>query len=396
LITLGSAPLEVSDFRGVVLGQLGESRLVAAIDADISSPNSHARALDADTKGALREIHQRVGTTILFESSGGQVDKVAHLPELRFALGEPELDTTTIDNGAMALESKAFFIRRVGSDGFQIRYQPTLKKVVNDRRASLDEENEIIPEMRKLGRKEFERGAGIPVVYWRIQEWCIKKGNPMTRRPRIASKGTCTLCKSTFDKSGMTKHLQSCMGKSQIDIDDESKKESSLPLKFFHFIVEGHGLPEYWIHLKVSSHARFGDLDSFLREIWLECCNHMSAFSIGRDEISMNKKFTHILRPGMELHYKYDFGSTTELILKVVSEFKSNIKTGEVEILARNDPLQIKCSHCDNLATCICPECIYNDGGWLCDDCAEDHKCGEDILLPVVNSPRTGVCGYVG
>jgi predicted AAA+ superfamily ATPase len=43
LITLGSAPLEVSDFRSVVLGQVGESRLVAAIDADISSPHSHAR-----------------------------------------------------------------------------------------------------------------------------------------------------------------------------------------------------------------------------------------------------------------------------------------------------------------------------------------------------------------
>ncbi|MCL5982089.1 MAG: hypothetical protein M1571_06210 [Firmicutes bacterium] len=33
---------------------------------------------------------RRTGTTIMFESSGGQVDKVAHLPELRFALGEPE------------------------------------------------------------------------------------------------------------------------------------------------------------------------------------------------------------------------------------------------------------------------------------------------------------------
>ncbi|MGH8072117.1 MAG: hypothetical protein ACRERE_44180 [Candidatus Entotheonellia bacterium] len=62
-----------------------------------------------------------------------QVDKVAHLPELRFALGEPELDTTSIDNAAFALEAKAFFIRKVGSDGFQIRHQPTLKKVVSDR-----------------------------------------------------------------------------------------------------------------------------------------------------------------------------------------------------------------------------------------------------------------------
>ena len=75
---------------------------------------------------------------------------------------------------------------------------------------------------------------------------------------------------------------------------------------------------------------------------------------------------------------------------------KSNIKTGEVGILARNDPPQIKCSKCDHLATRICTECIYEDAGWLCDDCAEDHKCGEEMLLPVVNSPRTGVCGYVG
>ena len=166
LITLGSAPLEVSDFRSVVLGQLGESRLVAAIDADISNPHSHARALDSDTKGALRDIHQRVGTTILFESSGGQIDKVAHLPELRFALGEPEIDTTSVDNAAMALEAKSFFIRRVGSDGFQIRHQPTLKKVVNDRRASLDYETEIKPEMRKFVKKEFERGASIPIVFF--------------------------------------------------------------------------------------------------------------------------------------------------------------------------------------------------------------------------------------
>src|SRR5438309_379734 len=45
LITLGSAPLEVPDFRSVILGQLGEPRLVAAIDADISGGQAHAKAL---------------------------------------------------------------------------------------------------------------------------------------------------------------------------------------------------------------------------------------------------------------------------------------------------------------------------------------------------------------
>lgn len=163
LITLGSAPLEAPEFRAVVLGQLGEPKLAVAIEADIAGTMSHARALDADTKGALRDIHRRVGAAILFESSGGQVHKVAYLPELRFALGEPELDTTSIDNAAAALEGKAFFIRKVGSDGYQISHKATLKKVVNDRRAALDDDGEVRPRMRQLVQEEFRRGAAVHV-----------------------------------------------------------------------------------------------------------------------------------------------------------------------------------------------------------------------------------------
>jgi len=164
LITLGSAPLSEHGFRSVVLGQLGESRLVAAIDTDIAGEQAHSKALDADTRGPLRDIHRRVGTAILFESSGGQTDKLAHLPELRFALGEPDLDTTSIDNAALALEGRSYFIRKIGADGFRIGYQPTMKKVVSDRRASLDEETEVKPAIRKVVNEEFRRGATIPVI----------------------------------------------------------------------------------------------------------------------------------------------------------------------------------------------------------------------------------------
>ena len=164
LITLGSAPLGENGFRSVVLGQLGESRLVAAIDADIAGEQAHAKALDVDTKGPLRDIHRRVCTAILFESSGGQTDKVAHLPELRFAIGEPDVDTTSIDTAALALEDRGYFIRKAGSDGFRIGHLPTMKKVVSDRRASLDEETEVKPTLSKLVEDEFRRGASIPVV----------------------------------------------------------------------------------------------------------------------------------------------------------------------------------------------------------------------------------------
>ena len=163
LITLGSAPLDVPEFRSVVLGQLGESRLLAAIDTDIAGERSHARTLDADTTGVLRDIHRRVGTTILFESSGGQVHKVAHLPELRFALGEPEVDTTSVDTAAVALEAKAFFIQRVGTDGFKVYHKAKIDKAVHDRRASLDEDDEIKPTIRTLVKDEIKRGASIPV-----------------------------------------------------------------------------------------------------------------------------------------------------------------------------------------------------------------------------------------
>lgn len=151
------------EFRSVVLGQLGESRLLAAIETDIAGERSHARTLDADTKGVLRDIHRRVGTAILFESSGGPVDKVAHLPELRFALGEPEIDTTSIDNAAVALVNKAFFIQPVGSDGYKVYHKAKIDKAVHDRKASLDEEQEVKPTIRALVKEEFKRGASIPV-----------------------------------------------------------------------------------------------------------------------------------------------------------------------------------------------------------------------------------------
>jgi hypothetical protein len=163
LITLGSAPLHDAAFRSVVLGQLGEPRLSTAVDTDIAGDNSHARALDVDTKGALRDIHRRVGAAILFESSGGQRDKVAHLPELRFALGEPEVETTSVDNAAIGMESKSFFIQRVGADAFKIYYKAKIDKAVHDRRASLDETSEVKPAIRDMVKEEFKRGASIPL-----------------------------------------------------------------------------------------------------------------------------------------------------------------------------------------------------------------------------------------
>ena len=166
LITLGSAPLHIPSFRETVLSQLGQRELRTAIEVDLAGETARARPLDADAKGALRDIHKRVGTAMLFESTGGQIDRVAHLPELRFALGEPDVETTTIDNAAAALAETAFFIRKVGTDGYRIHHQATLRKAVADLRASLDEETEVRPAIRRLVQKEFDQGSKIRKVYF--------------------------------------------------------------------------------------------------------------------------------------------------------------------------------------------------------------------------------------
>ena len=166
LITLGSAPLDVRGFRETVLSQLGEQLLNVAIETDLAGDNARAKPLDVDARGALQHIHRRVGTAMLFESSGGQIDRVAHLPELRFALGEPEVETTTIDNAAAALEQAGFFIRKMGADGYRIHHQATLRKAVADLRASLDEETEVKPAIRALVQREFAKGNDIPKVYF--------------------------------------------------------------------------------------------------------------------------------------------------------------------------------------------------------------------------------------
>lgn len=177
-IGLGSAPLENDSFRATVLGQLGEHRLIHAIETDISGENSRARSLDGDAKGNLKDIHRRVAATILFESSGGMVDKAAHIPEIRFGIGEPGLDTTSIDNAASALEGRAFYLRKVGRDGYRFGFKPTLRKVVAERRAALDEA-EIRKVEREAIRKEFDKGTSLPIISF------PKDGTGIPNAPRL-------------------------------------------------------------------------------------------------------------------------------------------------------------------------------------------------------------------
>ena len=234
--------------------------------------------------------------------------------------------------------------------------------------------------------------------------------------PRISSKGKCNFCQAEYSKAGMTKHLETCKTRAP-SIESGSTSTSSprsrkMKTKIFHILVEGYRAPEYWMHLDVPGNATLADLDSFLRRTWLECCGHLSAFNIGgvsyssdaemisgsfwnSSDKSMDVRLDRVLSPGIRFSHEYDFGTTTELSLRVASEREGEVKGKSISVLARNEPPKILCS-CGALATEVCTQCIYDSEGWLCDKCAETHECGEEMLLPVVNSPRVGECAYAG
>ncbi len=217
--------------------------------------------------------------------------------------------------------------------------------------------------------------------------------------PKTTSQGKCQLCKQTVSKQAMTAHLNKCM--------DEYLAEGNQ--RIFHLRVEGRGMPEYWLHLAVPASAPLHRLDQFLRDIWLECCGHLSAFYIAGETYEsapeadpwggrakgMSARLESVVTPGSKFTHEYDFGSTTELVLQVLGERQG--KMSKIQLLARNDPPHIPCAECGKPATQVCSQCIYEGPeAWLCDEHAAEHECGEDCFLPVVNSPRVGVCGYTG
>src|SRR5258708_21705927 len=94
------------------------------------------------------------------------------------------------------------------------------------------------------------------------------------------SKGTCALCQGEFSKATMTKHLEVCQRRAT-DAARAAGRRPGRTMKHFHVVVEGRDLPMYWMHLEMRTGITLADLDAFLRETWLECCGHMSAFEIG-------------------------------------------------------------------------------------------------------------------
>lgn len=215
----------------------------------------------------------------------------------------------------------------------------------------------------------------------------------------LKSEGICKFCKQIIAGTAMMRHLEACEARKNANESDEKQEK-----KEKIFLMRASTDP-FFVYFEAKAVSTLEEVDIFLRHLWLECCGHLSAFTIGarrycsyeeeldEDEETMDIKLIEIITPNLKFIHEYDFGTTTQLGIMCVSQRVGKLKN-KVEVIAINNPPDFRCHKCEKPAKKICSQCVYEGTGLVCDNCAKDHECGEDMLLPLVNSPRTGICGY--
>jgi len=202
-------------------------------------------------------------------------------------------------------------------------------------------------------------------------------------------------------KSRVTQHLLTCPQRQRLITEAERTKRGSETL--YHLRVQDAHRSEFWLDLEMRGSATLKDLDHYLRAIWLECCGHMSQFSIGgwgAPEIPKKRCVDEVFKPRLTLTHIYDFGTSSETLIKVVGMRAGKPTTPHpIALMARNLQPEAQCIECKKPAAWLCIECVVEDEVWgtLCAKHAKTHPHeGYGEPVPLVNSPRLGMCGYEG
>lgn len=226
----------------------------------------------------------------------------------------------------------------------------------------------------------------------------------------MAGDGVCAICNETVAAKKMRAHV---LG----HLEGRGGEGAGLVR------VTGGSPIVYWMYVRVGRKASLDDLDTLIRDTWVECCQHLSAFTsktVSYDSSrfddgyegdlkskSMKANAVRVLSREGSLGYEYDFGTPTSLNVKMVCACPGGgLDEDGVEVVARNADIPHDCGVCGakGEAAEVCRACLWMDRACLlCKKCAEKHEHGkgeepvdETSFLPVVNSPRMGMCGYTG
>ena len=214
-------------------------------------------------------------------------------------------------------------------------------------------------------------------------------------------KGKCVYCGQEVAKNAAAKHLAVCAERQGTiaKIDNKNGEIETL----YHLRIQAVDSDQFWLDLEMRGSAALKDLDDYLKAIWLECCGHLSKFSIGGwrgNDIPKNRRADEIFESGIKLTHIYDFGTTSETLIRMVGARKGKPTISRpIALMIRNLMPEYECIECKKPAIWLCMECLIEKNVWgtLCDDHTEIHpndNYGEPVRL--VNSPRLGLCGYDG
>ena len=231
----------------------------------------------------------------------------------------------------------------------------------------------------------------------------------------VQTKGYCKYCGKEYAKAGMLRHLQACKERKN----SLSKEIGKRRCRYFEIVISDKYLKEYWLIIEANENTTLKELDEFIRDIWVECCGHLSMFTCndvqyescpdtdsfwGMSSKNMNFRLKDVVEVGDTMLYEYDFGSTTKLVIKIHSCRDGERRNNEIVILSRNTRIQIVFGECrNNKAKWVNPQAYYYDESpFWCEKCLEKYDVDDEeyfepeIFLPICNSPRMGVCGYDG
>ncbi len=96
-----------------------------------------------------------------------------------------------------------------------------------------------------------------------------------------------------------------------------------------------------WLDIEIRGSATLKDIDAYLRAIWLECCGHLSQFSIGGwqgNAIATSRRVAAIWKSeDVEVTHIYDFGTSSEMRITLLGERSgAPFGTRPIVLLARN------------------------------------------------------------
>lgn len=215
------------------------------------------------------------------------------------------------------------------------------------------------------------------------------------------SRGTCAFCGFETTKGNMSKHLATCSQRHTQPVTDAKSHQPAQSL--YHLRIQDAYSSDFWLDVEVPGSASLKHIDTYLRAIWLECCGHLSEFSVGGwggTKLAKTRRVEEVFHHDAVVTHIYDFGTSSETQLKALSQREDIPLTKHpVVLLARNLMPEAVCVLCGQPATYFCAECQIEDetAGTLCTPHARSHpheNYGEPIEL--VNSPRLGMCGYTG